>query len=119
MQLVIDQIEKEKAKLQEGQLFRWLSREDVDGWQRLSFTPSMLYLDDELKYFGRIHYEEEFGHSVQARDLAGHEMSDELFALTQKTVTELFADYSDLFDCWYRHVGKYERHGDKTLGLAR
>jgi hypothetical protein len=67
-----------------------------------------LNMDDELQYFGREHYEEEFGHSVQAKHLMEYEMSDETYAYTKDMVTELFNDYDRLFQCWYEHVGHYK-----------
>lgn len=60
-------------------------------------------MDDDLKYFGRIHFEEEFGHSVQARDLSEHEIPAEIYSLASKAVSELFKDYSALFNCWFEH----------------
>ena len=63
--------------------------------------------DDELDYFGRLHFEEEFGHSVQARHLSHEEMPDDVFAVAKQAVTELFEDYSEIFNCWYEHRNHY------------
>lgn len=67
-----------------------------------------LGMGDDLNYFGREHYEEEFGHSVSSKHLATYEMSDEVFKLTEDVVARLFADYRDLFNCWHQHAGRYE-----------
>ncbi|MCK9931991.1 hypothetical protein MXD62_33470 [Frankia sp. Mgl5] len=66
-----------------------------------------LGMDDELQYFGREHYEEEFGHSVQARHLAEYKLDDETYRYCSAMVTELFADYEKLFQCWFEHVNAY------------
>ena len=64
-------------------------------------------MDDDLLYFGKVHYEEEFGHSVQSKDLVQYEMSEETRALAREAVEELFGDFEELFDCWYEHKNKY------------
>lgn len=66
-----------------------------------------LEMDDTLQYFGRTHYEEEFGHSVQGRDFEGFTMSDEVFLQADHMVDTLFKAYSLLFDCWYEHRDRY------------
>lgn len=66
-----------------------------------------LGMDDKLQYFGREHYEEEFGHSVQARHLAEYELDDEAYRYCSAMVSELFADYEKLFQCWLEHVNFY------------
>lgn len=66
-----------------------------------------LGMDEELQYFGREHYEEEFGHSVQARHLAEYQMDDDLYQYCSAMVAELFADYEKLFQCWHERVGAY------------
>lgn len=80
-----------------------------------------LGMDDELKYFGRIHYEEEFGHSVQARELLVHELDEGLRPRILVMVTELFADYRQLFDCWYEHRDEFSPRtpGDQRTLRAR
>lgn len=40
---VVRQIDAERATLQDGPLFGWLSDESIDGYRRLSFLPSLLY----------------------------------------------------------------------------
>lgn len=60
-------------------------------------------MDDKLKYFGKVHYEEEFGHTVQAKDFENYKMSDETFALAVPMIEKLFSDYDMLFDCWYEN----------------
>lgn len=67
-------------------------------------------MDDGLDYFGRLHFEEEFGHSVQARNLSHEELPDEVYILAIKAVSELFTDYSALFNCWYEHRHRYMYH---------
>lgn len=64
-------------------------------------------LDDELKYFGRVHFEEEFGHSVQSRDLVAYDLTPESYEIAQAMIPSLFADYRELFDSWADHVGSY------------
>jgi hypothetical protein len=64
-------------------------------------------LEQELLYFGRVHYEEEFGHSVQAKDLLHHDLGPERRAVAARSVDELFSLYGELFDCWYQHRRKY------------
>lgn len=64
-------------------------------------------LDEQLKYFGRVHYEEEFGHSVQSQDLVAYELSPEAYDLAVGMVRALFDDYRKLFDAWADHVGTY------------
>jgi len=66
-----------------------------------------LGMDDQLTYFGRIHFEEEFGHSVVARDYADIEIDDELHDRILKMIDVLFADYVELFECWYQHRTRY------------
>jgi hypothetical protein len=66
-----------------------------------------LGMDEELSYFGRVHYEEEFEHSVVAHDYANVEISDELNDRICAMVDELFGDYDALFDCWFDHRDKY------------
>lgn len=76
--------------------------------------------DEELEYFGRKHYEEEFGHSVQAKDLVNYRLSDEEYESSQQMVKTLFADYRRLFDCWHDHVGQYKastRHAVLQRGV--
>ena len=38
-------------------------------------------MDNELQYFGKMHYEEEFGHSVQSKDLRDQILSKDSFTL--------------------------------------
>jgi hypothetical protein len=70
-----------------------------------------LGMDDELNYFGRVHFEEEFGHSVVARDYAALEIDDHLHARICDMVDTLFNDYANLFECWYQHRDRYEFSG--------
>lgn len=66
-----------------------------------------LGMDEELEYLGRVHYEEEASHSVKPEDVAHHQLSEEVFEEIQLMVSTLFADYRELFDCWYRHRDVY------------
>ena len=68
-------------------------------------------MDDDLKYFGRVHFEEEFGHSVQARDLLKETMDEEVYRVTSKVVEDLFKVYDGLFDTWYQHRDRYVSKG--------
>ena len=43
MMRIIDVIERKKTALIEGKLFKWLSDDTINGFDRLSFSPSMLY----------------------------------------------------------------------------
>jgi hypothetical protein len=65
-------------------------------------------MDEELLYFGRVHYEEEFGHSVQAKDMLHHDLGPERRKLAAQLADELFGLYMDLFECWYQHRGRYQ-----------
>lgn len=67
-----------------------------------------LGMDENLCYFGRIHYEEEFGHSVVAQNYADIQIEDALYDLICNMVDQLFNDYAALFDCWYDHREKYD-----------
>lgn len=73
-----------------------------------------LGMDDELQYFGREHYEEEFGHSVQARHLAEYELDEATYQYCRVMVNELFADYEKLFQCWFEHVSAYEADAESA-----
>lgn len=64
-------------------------------------------MDQELLYFGRIHYEEEFGHSVQGRDLLHHDLGSERRERARQLIGELFSSYDELFECWYQHRNTY------------
>lgn len=75
-------------------------------------------MDERLAYFGRIHFEEEFGHSVQAHDLSHEEVSDEVYALAARAISELFVDYSALFNCWYEHRFRYLHHDSSSTGAS-
>jgi hypothetical protein len=66
-----------------------------------------LGMDEELKYFGREHYEEEFGHSVVAHDYAGIEIEDELHGRICDRIDRLFQSYQRLFNCWHEHRDRY------------
>lgn len=73
-------------------------------------------MDDALKYFGRLHYEEEFSHSAQAKDFIEYEMCDETFSLAVPMIDNLFSHYNKLFDCWYENrinfpLGEKEKKG--------
>lgn len=63
--------------------------------------------DEDLQYLGREHYEEEAAHSVKPEDVAHHELSPELYESISDMVTSLFADYRELFTCWYEHREKF------------
>jgi len=67
-----------------------------------------LGMDDELLYFGRLHFEEEFSHSVQSHDLAKYHMSDETSELACQATKELFEHFHRMFNCWYQHRGRFE-----------
>ena len=71
--------------------------------------------DDELYYFGRVHYEEEFGHTVQAHHLADQEMSIQSRALALRAVDELFDLFEEMFDCWYEHRERYPHTATAAL----
>jgi hypothetical protein len=66
-----------------------------------------LGLDDDLSYFGRVHYEEEFGHSVKADSLAAYDLSPESRAIAAESIPLVFGDYRAMFQCWREHVGAY------------
>lgn len=66
-----------------------------------------LGLDDDLSYFGRAHYEEEFGHSVKADSLATYELSPESRAIATESIPLIFADYRAMFQCWREHAGAF------------
>lgn len=70
-----------------------------------------LGMDEQLAYFGRLHYEEEFGHSVQAEHLAGEQLSAEVYPLARDMVDDLFACYDRLFTVWYEHRDHYVAGG--------
>jgi hypothetical protein len=72
-------------------------------------------MDERLAYFGRIHYEEEFGHSVQAHQLSAMELDDNIFPLAERMVSDLFNMYEKLFTCWYENRGRYSCSGSKEL----
>jgi hypothetical protein len=76
-----------------------------------------LGMDEQLTYFGRIHFEEEFGHSVQAHDLAGETLSPEVYPLVSAMVDDLFACYDRLFSAWYEHRDHY-RSGCRLANQA-
>jgi hypothetical protein len=63
--------------------------------------------DDHLQYFGRLHYEEEFGHTVQADHLVNEHMSAESRESSLRAVDELFDSFDEMFDCWHAHTGRF------------
>lgn len=67
-----------------------------------------LGLDDGLSYFGREHYEEEFGHSVKADSLAVYDLSPESRAIAAESIPLIFSDYRAMFQCWREHAGAYQ-----------
>lgn len=60
-------------------------------------------MDNELKYFGKLHYEEEFGHSAQAKDFIDYRMSEETYKIALPIIDNLFQDYERLFECWHKN----------------
>jgi hypothetical protein len=65
-------------------------------------------LDEELRYFGRTHYDEEFGHSVKAKDLGSHQLSAASREIARQSIPRIFEDYRAMFQCWREHVGGYQ-----------
>jgi hypothetical protein len=66
-----------------------------------------LGMDEELKYFGKVHYEEEFGHSVLARHLADQQLTADVYPIARDMVDDLFDSYDRLFTAWYEHRDHY------------
>lgn len=64
-------------------------------------------MDNALKYFGKTHYMEEFGHTVQNKDFEGHEMTEDTFALAVPMIDKLFSHYENLFECWYENRSRF------------
>lgn len=67
-----------------------------------------LDMDDDLLYFGRVHYEEEFGHTVQSGDLRNYIMTDETYELARQATPKLFEHFNVMFQCWYDHRNRYQ-----------
>lgn len=65
-------------------------------------------LDEELGYFGRTHFDEEFGHSVKAESLAVYALSPSSRAVARQSIPQIFEDYRTMFQCWREHVGAYQ-----------
>ena len=63
--------------------------------------------DDDLLYFGRVHYEEEFGHTVQSNDLTNYIISEESRVIAMQAIEELENCYSKLFDMWCENISKF------------
>lgn len=64
--------------------------------------------DDELSYFGKDHYEEEFGHTVQGNDLVSHEISEESKKIAMNAIEDLEKCYDEMFEMWASNIGKFE-----------
>ncbi len=64
--------------------------------------------DDELSYFGKAHFEEEFGHTVQSKDLLKYDISDESKKIALKAIEDLEKCYYDLFEMWSNNIGKFK-----------
>ena len=63
--------------------------------------------DEDLHYFGRMHYEEEFGHTVQAHDLADETLRPESRKLALRAVDDLFDLFDEMFTCWHEHRKRF------------
>jgi len=72
--------------------------------------------DDDLFYFGKVHYEEEFGHTVQSNDLVDIRMGEETYNLAVEAVENLFGAFDEMFNCWYEHRDKYPVLGKVSVG---
>jgi hypothetical protein len=69
-------------------------------------------MDDTLKYFGRVHYEEEFSHTVQSQDLEDYSLSAESMRTAEAAVRELFVLFDEMFSAWHAHRGRYPTKRD-------
>lgn len=58
-------------------------------------------MDETLKYFGRRHYEEEFGHSVKSSEFEQYHLPVNVQKSFISIVEDLFFHYTKLFQCWY------------------
>ena len=63
--------------------------------------------DEDLFYFGRVHYEEEFGHTVQSTDLLKYEIAHESKQIALNAIEDLEKCYYQLFEMWYNNTGKF------------
>jgi hypothetical protein len=66
-----------------------------------------LNMDDALRYFGRLHYEEEFAHSVVASSFAQVPLDDRTYDDICAMVDQVFEDYDSLFQCWYQQRDRF------------
>ena len=55
---------------------------------------------NELQYFGKTHYEEELGHSVQPVDLESIRVEESRRESASQAVNETFDLFAKAFDCW-------------------
>jgi hypothetical protein len=75
--------------------------------------------DDTLLYFGKTHYEEEFGHSVQSQDIMKFQLENGTFDMAVTAVEELFICFGEMFDCWYSHRERFPSHKQDSVASRK